>query len=41
MEPPKLGALAQISYHTADLDIGDAEIHAAVPEAADQKYGCV
>jgi transposase len=29
-----LDALAQINHHAAGLDIGDAEIYAAVPEAA-------
>jgi len=33
-KPPKLDALAQINHHAAGLDIGDAEIYAAVPEAA-------
>ena len=32
--PPKLDALAQINHHAAGLDIGDAEIYAAVPERA-------
>jgi transposase len=29
-----LDALAQINHHAAGLDIGDAEIYAAVPESA-------
>jgi transposase len=33
-KPPKLDALAQINQHAAGLDIGDAEIYAAVPESA-------
>ena len=33
-KPPKLDALAQINHHAAGLDIGDAEIYAAVPESA-------
>jgi len=33
-QPPKLDALAQINHHAAGLDIGDAEIYAAVPESA-------
>ena len=33
-KPPKLDALAQINHHVAGLDIGDAEIYAAVPESA-------
>ena len=33
-QPPKLDALAQINQHAAGLDIGDAEIYAAVPESA-------
>ena len=33
-KPPKLDASAQINHHAAGLDIGDAEIYAAVPESA-------
>ena len=32
-KPPKLDALAQLNHHAAGLDIGDAEIYAAVPKA--------
>ena len=33
---PKLEALKQINLNAAGLDIGDAEIYAAVPEGRDQ-----
>jgi transposase len=40
-KPPKLDALAQINHHAAGLDIGDAEIYAAVPESAADPAVCV
>ena len=33
---PQLEALKQINHHAAGLDIGDAEIYAAVPEGRDE-----
>lgn len=35
-EIPKMEALKQINYNAAGLDIGDAEIYAAVPEGRDE-----